>query len=253
MALTLTKDTGESAVLPEKDFRLPLTNAIRSILEESHDLVVVETELEDWRGQVLKQGDHHEHHFSIPMPDDLPQSVSWFSAIRVRIQYRMKVTLGSFRAERIIEVASRPLESAGTMNHFLEPKTIDIKAMGMRSVGSVTFGGLAYGTHVCKGKTMRLALACRNDSTADISRVEVKLVESVHSQRGARRITQNVTLGRLEDVSVPGLQKEKVSKQVMKERKNTPNLHETNSALINDALNLETNIIPIFIPKVGFA
>jgi len=204
--------------------------------------------LQDMRGKTVKAG-NYVYPFSIHLPDSLPASMSSSGGrVEAQIQYKIAATFGKTHFDRVFGVTSRPLPPT-MVPCFVEPKTEAIKAMGLRTVGSVTFGAMVRDAHVGRGNTLSLAVACRNDSTVDIRRVEFKLIELITlSPKNQVPFQDKTTLLHCEDIALPGLIKGKSTRTAINQRQRSIDFHETNYAAIYDALLHDSNTIEIPVP-----
>lgn len=205
--------------------------------------------LHDLREKTVKAGNYI-YPFSINLPEAMPSSMTFATnGLQSRIQYKLAAMFGKVRFERDFQVAARPLPPT-RVPCFIEPKTEPIKSMGIRTIGSVTFGVMLEDAHIGRGTSLKLAIACRNDSTVDIRRVEIKLVELITLSTKNDAFTKKLTLLQSKDIELPSLIKSKVTRETMNTRRRSYNLHETNFAAIFEALLSDSNTIQIAVPKV---
>ena len=216
----------------------------------------VNTTLQDLRGKKVKRGTYI-YPFRLILPVSLPTSTnvrSSSSGQQGQITYKVAAMFGAARYERVFQVASRPLPPVA-VPCFIEPKTETIKSMGFRTVGNVTFAVMVHDTHVGRGQELLLALACQNESSVDIGRVRAKLVELVTLQSKHTVQTQKNTLMESNDLSLPGLVKNRSSKRNLKvtTTNNTIGSQDGNgvNAAIYDALVRHENLVSIPIPQTA--
>ena len=83
-----------------------------------------------------------------------------------------------------------------------------------KNKGRVYVAASLTDTHVGRGDTLDLFLACRNDSTTEIQRVSAKIIEHAYwgTSSSSMKHDQATTLLELPDIDLPGLSKQKCSK-----------------------------------------
>lgn len=192
--------------------------------------------------------------FSINLPDSLPSD---FSCGRhpyaCSIQYKCVASVGRATAHRSFGVLSKPMQNV-RVPCFLEPKTQEITAlMGLQSRGSITFGVGVEDTHVGKGEELILSVACQNDTTVELERVCVKVVELVtfRVDRGWRETQENILVG-MTELNLPGLVMRRKSKEDVREghRAGSAGLTQLRYPQIYADLSSGRNTVRIRIPQV---
>lgn len=148
-------------------------------------VITLQLQLKTFSSKRLKSG-KYEFPFSIDLPPSLPSSVQLFksSSSWCEVKYALRAIIVGVQAgkntvsQRIIHVQSAPLPSL-LYPAMIEPVTKQIKnTMGM-SKGSITFGARVTNTHIGRDEDLELRLACRNDATVDVDRVQAKVKEIV--------------------------------------------------------------------------
>jgi hypothetical protein len=114
--------------------------------------------------------------------------------------------------DRPFQVTSAPLPS-DVVPCWVEPMTHEIKAFGVLNKGFLSVGASVENSRVGRGETLRVSLASRNDTSVDLTRVRVKLVERVEYRAYSEQGTIKVDLQKLKDINLPGLHKSKVTRQ----------------------------------------
>jgi len=88
---------------------------------------------------------------------------------------------------------------------MIEPTSFPIQGIFFNR-GNVTIGACVDDTHIGKGEDLTLRVACHNDSTAEIERVQVKVYEEMMwkiSDWQYKQISRPIAV--LDDVRVPGI------------------------------------------------
>lgn len=134
--------------------------------------------------------------FSLEIPASMPSSFRCDSPGRsyAEISYKLGAimeltdpssTAASLRSsisrtkkERIISIRARPIPPI-VVPWMMQPTSHPIRAFGITSKGFIICGFLVNDTHVAPGETLTISFACRNQSTVDVQKMYVKLVETV--------------------------------------------------------------------------
>ena len=146
-------------------------------------LLFMKVELGERMPKKLPKG-NYEFPFSFDVPVTMPSSVrikkgsiSW-AQVRYTIR-ALFIGSGPGRtvvSERTLSVISAP-RPPDPVPFMVDPNTSVVKnAIGV-SKGSITFGVYLENTRVGRSEELKIAVACRNDTTIDIERVQVKLNE----------------------------------------------------------------------------
>jgi Arrestin (or S-antigen), C-terminal domain/Arrestin (or S-antigen), N-terminal domain len=175
--------------------------------------------LKDTKGQKLRPG-KYQFPFDFALPSSLPASVkvsgSGRGGYNGRIYYHLRAQLGDLLVDRSFEVISAPLPS-DIVPCLVEPTTHEVKAFGLLNKGFLSVGASVENSMVGRGQTLRVSLASRNDTSVDLTRVRVKLVELVEYRAFSEKATIKLDLEKLKDINLPGLHKSKVTKQQVRE------------------------------------
>jgi hypothetical protein len=122
-----------------------------------------------------------------------------------RLQYILRAELGDFHLERVFLVASAPLP-ADIVPCIIQPTTHELKSFGFSNKGFLSVGASVENSRIGRGQTLRVSVASRNDTSVDIERVRVKLVELIEYRAEEEKETIKVELQKLKDIDdLPGL------------------------------------------------
>lgn len=127
-----------------------------------------------------------------------------------RIQYKLQVSLGKIVDSISLNVRSAPIASE-PLPCMIQPKSFPVSTLKLLKQGQVTLGASVADTAVGRGEAIALGLAFRNESTVDIRRVAIKLVENmswVVESQGLIRESSRV-LVHLRDVDLPSLSRDR--------------------------------------------
>jgi hypothetical protein len=172
------------------------------------------TTLKDTKGKKLQKG-VYTMPFEFALPSSLPSSLKFPKpgrAFNGRIMYYLRAELGDFCAEKEFQVTSAPLPS-DVVPCLVEPTTHELRSLGVLNKGFLSVGASVENSRVGRGETLRVSLASRNDTSVDLNRVRVKLVELIEYKAITEKATVKVELEKLKDIDLPGLDKTKVSKE----------------------------------------
>jgi hypothetical protein len=135
-------------------------------------------------------------------------------------QYILTVLVGKeVLLKRLFIVASAALPNK-ILQVIAEPKAHAIKGIRKKK-GHLLMGAKVVNAQVGRGKNVEVFLACRNDASVDIERVQIRLLEKVRwssqtykmfgPKKGEKILWKNYTrvLAENVDVEVPGLKKKK--------------------------------------------
>lgn len=189
------------------------------------------TLLKDTHGSKQDKGN-----FTIPfefvLPSSLPSSVKFPGGGRGftgRIHYHLRAHLGDFTIDQPFEIVSAPLPS-DIVPCLVEPTTHELKSFGVLKKGHLSVGASVENSRVGKGETLRVSVASRNDTSVDLTRVRVKLVELIEYKAYSEQATLKEDLEKLKDIDLPGLEKRKASKEEV--RRNIRGEYEQNKRSI---------------------
>ena len=170
-----------------------------------------------------------------------------------RVQYQLQACLGKVEACVDIHVNSSPLPLDEPFPFLVQPISFPISTLNVIKQGEVVLGARVAETAVGRGEKIKLRLACRNDSTIDIRRVAVKLLENVEWTVEAQGLNRKATktLVHMRDIDLPSLSRDgKDRTEVRRLSKNTGQRHATYQA-IYDELSSATEDVEIFVPEIS--
>jgi len=124
--------------------------------------------------------------------------------------------MGDLVIDRPFEVCSAPLP-LDIVPCWIEPTTHEIKAFGVLRKGFLSVGAAVENSRVGRGGTLNVSMASRNDTSVDLTRVRVKLVELVEYRAFSEEATIKIDLQKFKDVNLPGLHKSKVTRRQVQE------------------------------------
>lgn len=151
--------------------------------------------------------------FQVQLPNVLPSTDAYPSSkgreLGYRIEYTMTAKLDRVRIDQPFVVMSAPLPNE-RMPGLVQPMQCTLRFNGLIDKGTLTVGASVSDTHVGRGQTIELCLACRNDSTVRVRHVGIKLIETLiwKNLDTMRSKAERVLYDRL-DVEMPGLSKER--------------------------------------------
>jgi len=189
--------------------------------------------------------------FTVHLPTSLPSSTTFGG--NIRIQYKMEARAGRLEQKQFLFVTSAPLLD-DRVPVRIHPAEFPIKRAGLLSKGSVVLGASVSDTHVGRGNRFDLHLACRNESSADISKVSIKIVEHISwwvDPNSSRRRSHERVLLESDDVHLPGLDRDrKPAKEVKRRKHNQPErdqaiLYEEILEVLNSGLSKITLRVPV--------
>jgi len=152
----------------------------------------------DWAPGTMNPAGSYRFPFEIDLPGSLPPSTSNLTARfqsltgnkeGFRVQYKLvasiprkfkKVDWTSMETKattEIVEVRAAP-QPAAPHPCLIQPVVQDIKGI-LHTKGAVTFGARIEDSELAPGETLRVTLAGRNHSTAEIKKVGIELVEEL--------------------------------------------------------------------------
>jgi len=192
--------------------------------------------------------------FSVMLPDSLPSSTSYppgTNNMGLRIQYKMIGSIGKLHQKQPISIMSAPVPDI-KVPAMIQPTSFALNSMGLFKKGTCTLGASVEDTHIGRGLSLDVHLACRNDSTENIRRVEVRLVETVqwHSTPGTFGHTRTAVLDLLHmnDIDLPGLSKERKNRREVRRSNSNRSLQESTYSEIFQDLGSNDNKIKLIVP-----
>ena len=165
----------------------------------------------DLKGTKLRPGKSR-YSFIMDLPKDLPSSTVYRVGSGVagfNIQYKLSAKFGVTNKTIVVAIAAAKLEKNDAPFIF-HPATQLISSVHGSKQGSITYAATVQNTNLQKGEELVVALACCNDSSVIIQRVEIKVVELLNwgSREGYSKSSLfKETLVKEVDVKLPGLQR----------------------------------------------
>jgi Arrestin (or S-antigen), C-terminal domain len=151
--------------------------------------------------------------FALDLPHHLPSSSMHklgIGDVGFQIQYKLKARMGGSCYSRSIPVAIAAAALEGRVPFVMQPTAQPVFSRNNgSSQGSITVAASVNSIHARKGEKIRFSVCCRNDSLANIQRVEVKVVELLNwgLKEGYTKIRANkVTLASIDNLELEGLE-----------------------------------------------
>jgi hypothetical protein len=192
--------------------------------------------------------------FSVQLPASLPSSTAYppgTSKLGMRIQYKMIGSIGRLQTKRHLFIQSAPLPNE-KVPAMVRPTSFDLNSMGVFKKGTCTVGASIEDSQVGRGRSLRVHLACTNDSTENIRRVELKLVEVMQWNTapgvGGFQRSAAVDLKEMKDIDLPGLATDKKNRREVRRSNSDHSAHETTYSAIFEALASRENMIKLTVP-----
>ena len=203
-----------------------INNRLKRRTSESHKeeqtIARAHTALEVHRNgdnnRVIKRGTY-KLPFEFVLPVSLPSSTQFPNfngkSFSGRIQYILVADIGGkLCTQRSFVVVSAPL-IPNTVPCISQPTTTELKQAKILRKGSLTVTTCIENTRVGKGEQLKISVACRNSSTVDIERVQVKLVELIEYKAQGENTTLKVPLRSIDDINLPGLDRTRMSRELV--------------------------------------
>ena len=135
-----------------------------------------------------------------------------------RIQYKLCAKLVGWESQgaassklnqhqMYVSVQSRPLPNETRVSHSIQPTTLPVHVLTMLNRGNVTVGACIENARVGKGEDLVVHVACHNDSTEAIERVQIKVYEEMFWKADKHSEQLSSVIVTLEDVNLPGIEK----------------------------------------------
>mmetsp|Transcript_8482 Transcript_8482/g.21141 ORF Transcript_8482/g.21141 Transcript_8482/m.21141 type:complete len:702 (+) Transcript_8482:163-2268(+) len=168
--------------------------------------------------RVIKRGTY-KLPFEFVLPVSLPSSTQFpninSKTFSGRIQYNLIANIGGqLCTQRSFIVVSAPLPPT-VVPCISQPTTTELKQAKILKKGSLTVATCVENTRVGKGEQLQISVACRNSSTVDIERVQVKLVELIEYKAQGENTTLKVPLRSVNDINLPGLDTTRMSREIV--------------------------------------
>ena len=162
-------------------------------------------------GNRIRLAGHFVYPFALDLPFNLPSSFGIrddaFSNSGAELQYSIQAVIGTgaAAATQLVKIEALPLPRSNTPL-MMEPKSYPVTGFFGRK-GSVTTGIKVDRTLIGRGENLNLHVACSNDSTAQIERVQVKIFEQVDWKAEDKSRSRTIELLSVRDLDLPGLSK----------------------------------------------
>lgn len=159
-------------------------------------------------------------------------------------------TPGRFPNKQSFRVVAAAQSAEPTVALY-QPKPFRVDELGMAGTGNFFLGAKMDDTLVGRGKSFDLFLSCRNTSTCEIARVEVKLVEECHWKLNTREFDLTTFYIELADVDLPGLRKSAKHPSELDEIMKKQNLEEAMEDEVFRDLHADENKLGLKMPKIA--
>lgn len=194
--------------------------------------------------------------FKLKLPSSMPSTEKYPEgrskpANGFRIQYKLQVSLGTLQKTVDLHIRSAPL-STEPLPCMVEPSSFPISTLKLIKQGEVVLGASVADSAVGRSEDLELRLACRNDSTIDIRRVAIKLVETMEWRIVANGMIRQSsrTLVHLRDVHLPSLSKDRKERKEVRRRLKDSNRHSDSTYQeIYEDLVSGVEKLDVFIPE----
>ena len=190
--------------------------------------------------------------FRIHLPSSLPSSMNGSHAHNRgwwKIQYKLCVLTNkssSRFAERLVSIASNPLPDE-RVPCMVQPAFHRVESFG-RVLGTLAVGAKVTDAHVGRNTCLQFSLATRNDSSVDIERVNLELLEKVTWYASKRESCSSRCLIQRHDVDLPGILRGMQSRHELRQLRRTgPNREQLIGILqdLTSGRNLTTLAVPM--------
>eukprot|EP00980_Cylindrotheca_fusiformis_P006981 scaffold1469_cov119-Cylindrotheca_fusiformis.AAC.25 len=160
-----------------------------------------------------------------------------------KLQYRLRAQLGESLVERVFNVISAPLPS-DVVPCMVKPQTHELKRLGVLNKGCLSVGASVENSRIGRGQAIRISIASRNDTSLDIVRVQLKLVELIEYRAQDEDDTTKIQLEKLKDIDLPSLEKERRSGSNLKYKKDgfAKKMESTYRAIYKDLVSSRSQI-----------
>jgi hypothetical protein len=187
--------------------------------------------------------------FSVQLPASLPTSTAYpgTSRLGLRIQYKMIGSIGRLQTKRYLSIQSAPLPHV-KVPAIVRPTSFDLNSLGLFKKGTCTVGASVEDSQVGRGNTLRIHLACSNDSTETIRRVELKFVQAIQWNVVSHQRNASLVLKEMKNIDLPGLEKDKKNRMEVRRSNSDPSVQETTFSTIFEALASRDNLVLLPVP-----
>jgi hypothetical protein len=208
------------------------TSHNKLLREESCFFRESQTLLRNFRVRRLRPAPCSYHPFQIQLPELLPSSVCYpyqskhagISKSGMQIQYTLTAQLGSLRHQVIIHCRSANLPST-PVPCLIQPASFPIQTLNLIPRGTVTVAASIKDSQVGRGQDVCVHLALHNQSTVNIDRVSIKLLEHVYwttTDKNGRKHEDTTTIKLMKISDCPCQQQGVLVKQARSKTKRTP-------------------------------
>jgi hypothetical protein len=214
-------------------------------------LFTVSLPLREYSRNEMIQPGSYAFPFSVQLPASLPSSTAYpgTSRLGMRIQYKMIGSIGQIQTKRFLSIQSAPLPNEKAPA-IVRPTSFNLNSMGLFNKGTCTIGASVEDSQVGRGNVLRIHLACSNDSTETIRRVELKLVEAKQWKTFpvVRQRSAAIVLKEMKSIDLPGLDKDRKNRREVRRSNSDPSLQETTYSTIFEALASRDNLVQLKLP-----
>jgi hypothetical protein len=148
--------------------------------------------------------------FEFLLPMSLPSSTQFpnvnSKTFSGRIQYFLTATVADLQTRLVVRIMSAPLPPS-VIPCISHPTTHELKQAKLLKKGSLTVATCVENTHVGRGEHIKVSVACRNSSTVDIERVQIKLIELIEYKAQDENRSLKLHLRSMKDIHLRGLDK----------------------------------------------
>lgn len=182
--------------------------------------------------------------FEFVLPVSLPSSTQFPAG---GIQYQLRAVIGDLHVDRIFHVVAAPLAPT-VVPCICQPTTHELKQAKVLNKGFLSVGACLENSRVGKGQSLKVSVASRNDSSVDIERVRIKLVELIEYKAQGETATLKNELVEVKDVNLPGLVKARSKELRMSKRRFSQSMNSTYQSILQDLVS-GANQFEVAVPK----
>jgi Arrestin (or S-antigen), C-terminal domain/Arrestin (or S-antigen), N-terminal domain len=146
--------------------------------------------------------------FEFILPVSLPSSTQFAKVegkkFQGRIQYRLHAEMGNSSYDHAFHIVSAPLAN-NVVPCIAQPTTHELKQAMVLNKGFLSVGACVENSFVGRGEAFKVSVACRNDSSVDVARVRIKVVELIEYKAQDEKRAQKNVLVEIADINLPGL------------------------------------------------
>lgn len=172
------------------------------------------------------QPNHFVFPFEIPLPASLPSSQISKGSISEKgvfsIEYNLKLVKeasGKLYYQRNFSVVSADRAADERRPCLFQPDPFSVETMGLEGAGRIFMGGRVPDAYLLHGQVLEASLACKNQSTCDIERVDLMLEEEYSWKTASNRAFARVRLAEKSNVAalLPRLQVKPIRQEQVEE------------------------------------